>query len=1099
MQKGASGVSINNAGIIQKLEVDDNKREKALINIGNSHKTNGGGATLTNFTNSGTIGGTNNKFAITSWGKNDSKSTIATFDNSGLISSGAGEAIYFGGTDITTFKNSGTISSIGGHGVNVSGGSSITNFTNSGTIIGNTITNGKFGIQVSDSSITNLTNEKNGVVIGQSGIGALGQYVSKSKIDTLINKGIIISTGVSKNASGITGMNGGILVDFHNAIDTIKNEGTIYTNGAGINMGGNGTMAKLIENSGTIKYYGNKENAASYEGYGTGSGIHVQNHNNIPTIETIKNSGLIDAHNGVYVSLGSTINNLENSGTIIATKDGIVLGNNRTSNENWQTEVKTITNKGTILADRYGVFIDVAKNSSVPFKLGQINISGLIAGGVAGMYIGENQKLTNDINVQGTLTGGTAGIINKGTIGNQDDHTKGGIKLNNGGVISAINNGSSYSKSAVGPAILNTGGGIIYGDTELNNKSQLIGGVVNSGNGKLIGDIHVKNGSSISGGITNADNGVVTGSIKIEGENSKIEGGIVNAGDGKLEGNIEVSGGGKVDSITNTGNGTISGGVSVGQGSSVENVTNSGNGTISGSITNDGNLGSINNSGNISGNIENNNGDVQINNDGKLDGAIQVGENAGNTAISNGSNGNIGGGITNNSSSNISINNQGTVKPDSNGNHITNNGGGSVTVEDWVISTDSSGKVESVNVGGSNASNTTVDKVTVETNGNLDLGQSINPEDLIQNTTNGGSISSGSVQVGTGENANPAIALYKDPRTGKYVFAVNAGASIASMMLQTVVDQTSRRSLMIDTLMDQSAYKFHHWNKKSSKNGIEPKENIDGFFLPYRSYNKINLSDNAGVSSGHTTGYIAGFNALKDDGIYGVYLGTENNNFNNANVFDLDTKAYYGGVKFSNILKTGPYYDVVLGTHLKAAVLKNDLTRFIEKPNNASLTSKGKTDSYAYGINTNLAINYYLSDKTAITPAVGLGYEGGHTKAFSMVGDAAFNHERYYSNTLNLIQTKASLKWFQIWNDKISTVVEGGARFNLNDTLDSTVNFNGGKYTGSIDLPRVYGYSNFSFIYSLTKNLDLSLNYNGIASDNSGQTHTGYLEFNFKY
>ncbi|TDJ85831.1 hypothetical protein E2O24_07125 [Campylobacter volucris] len=1053
MKKDANGVSINNKGNIINT---NSKNESALIKIGDSGN-GGGGATLTNFTNSGTIGGTNNQFAIASWGSKNKKSTITTFDNSGIIS-GYGEGIKLTHTNIQTLNNSGTIK--GGYaGMNVNEGANITSLNNAGTIEGR-----DFGVVLWSGKINTFINETNGVVKGKSGIALEGQW-SSNKIDTIVNKGTIISTGVSQGAGR---MNGGILVEFQGSIDTIKNEGLIDTKGAGINMGGNGTMAKLIENSGTIKFTGTAND--TNEGFGTGSGIHVQNHNGIPTVETIKNSGLIDAHNGVYVALGSTVENLENTGIIKATKDGIALGNNRSSWENWQTEVKTITNKGTILADRYGVFIDIANNPSVPFKLGQINISGLIAGGVAGMYIGENQKLTNDINVEGTLTGGTAGIINNGIIGSEDG--KGGIKLN-GGTISAF--GSSYFRAGVGPAILNTGNGIIYGDTELNNKAQLIGGVVNSGNGKLIGDIHVKNGSSISGGITNADNGVVTGSIKIEGEGSKV------------------------DSITNTGNGTISGGVSVGQGSSVENVTNSGNGTISGSITNDGNLGSINNSGNISGNIENNNGDVQINNDGKLDGAIQVGENAGNTAISNGSNGNIGGGITNNSSSNISINNQGTVKPDSNGNHITNNGGGSVTVEDWVISTDSSGKVESVNVGGSNAANTTVDKVTVETNGNLDLGQSINPEDLIQNTTNGGSISSGSVQVGTGENANPAIALYKDPRTGKYVFAVNAGASIASMMLQTVVDQTSRRSLMIDTLMDQSAYKFHHWNKKSSKNGIEPKENIDGFFLPYRSYNKINLSDNAGVSSGHTTGYIAGFNALKDDGIYGVYLGTENNNFNNANVFDLDTKAYYGGVKFSNILKTGPYYDVVLGTHLKAAVLKNDLTRFIEKLNNASLTSKGKTDSYAYGINTNLAINYYLSDKTAITPAFGLGYEGGHTKAFSMVGDAAFDHERYYSNTLNLIQTKASLKWFQIWNDKISTVVEGGARFNLNDTLDSTVNFNGGKYTGSIDLPRVYGYSNFSFIYSLTKNLDLSLNYNGIASDNSGQTHTGYLEFNFKY
>lgn len=596
--------------------------------------------------------------------------------------------------------------------------------------------------------------------------------------------------------------------------------------------------------------------------------------------------------------------------------------------------------------------------------------------------------------------------------------------------------------------------------------------------------------------------------VKVSGNGSAIIGqqaGILN-NSGTIGGNITVGNGATISTtdgsgigILNTNSGVISGSIEIQSGGTLNSIANTDNGNISGSIKNDGNLDSIYNSGSISGNIENNHGSVEISNDGDLNGAIQVGTDAGNTSISNGSNGNIGGGITNNSNSDITINNQGAIKPNGSGNHITNNGNGSIKVEDWVVSIDSNGKVESIHVGGISASNTTIDKVTVETNGNLDLGQSIDPDKIITNTNTGGSIGSGSIQIGTGENSNPTIALYKDPRTGKYVFAVNAGASIASMMFQTVVDKTSRRSLMIDTLMDQSAYKFSHWNKKSSKNGIEPKENIDGFFLPYRSYNKIALSDNAGISSGHTTGYIAGFNALKDDGIYGVYLGTENNNFNNADVFDLDTKAYYGGVKFSNILKTGPYYDVVLGTHLKAAVLKNDLTRFIEKPNNASLTSKGKTDSYVYGVNANLAINYYLSDKTAITPAVGLGYEGGHTKAFSMVGDAAFDHERYYSNTLNLIQTKASLKWFQIWNDKISTIVEGGARFNLNDTLDSTVNFNGGKYTGSVDLPRVYGYSNFSFIYSLTKNLDLSLNYNGIASDNSGQTHTGYLEFNFKY
>lgn len=1023
--------NINNSGLIQGhsandqagIKVKNNSTIQTLTNSGTISGNSGiivEGNTLNTLTNSGTIVG-NQSHGI--YLKNGNVS----LNNQGLIKStdGGSNGILLETNNIDivsisgTFDNSGTIKGIYA-GINVNRNATITSLNNTGTIESD-----NFGVVLwNNGKINTLVNNTNGTIKGQSGIGLLGTW-SCASIDTIINKGTIISTG---NSTHFTSASAGILVEKRNSVSTIKNEGLIDTKGAGININGNGTLSNLIENSGIIKFTGTTDD--THEGFGRGSGIHVQNINGAPTVETVRNSGTIDAHNGIFISLGSTINNLENSGIIKATKDGIALGNNSTSWEGIQTEVKTITNSGTILADRYGVFIDIANNSSVPFKIGEINLSGLIRGGVAGLYIDSNQKLTENINVSGTLTGGTAGIINKGTIGTENNPSQGGIKLNSGGTIGAF--GSSYFRAGVGPAILNTDNGIIYGDTKLNNNSKLIGGVVNNNNGKLIGNIIVKDGSSITGGIINADNGVVTGSIILEGTNSQIEGGI-----------------------TNSGNGTISGDITIGNGSKVDFIENSGNGTVTGGITNSGNLDFIANSGNI------------------------------------------GGGITNNSSSNISISNQGIIKPNAHGNHITNNGSGNIIVEDWVVSTDTSGKVETINVGGNQAHNTIIDKVTVNTNGNLDLDQAINPESLIQNTNSGTSMTSGSIQLGN--NPNSAIALYKDPRTGKYVFAVNAGASIASMMLQTIVDQTSRRSLMIDTLMDQSAYKFHHWNKKSSKNGIEPKENIDGFFLPYRSYNKIALSDNAGISSGHTTGYIAGFNALKDDGIYGVYLGTENNNFNNADVFDLDTKAYYGGVKFSNILKTGPYYDVVLGTHLKAAVLKNDLTRFIEKPNNASLTSKGKTDSYTYGVNANLAINYYLSDKTAITPAVGLGYEGGHTKAFSMVGDAAFDHERYYSNTLNLIQTKASLKWFQIWNDKISTIVEGGARFNLNDTLDSTVNFNGGKYTGSVDLPRVYGYSNFSFIYSLTKNLDLSLNYNGIASDNSGQTHTGYLEFNFKY
>ncbi|TKX34512.1 hypothetical protein CQA75_00980, partial [Campylobacter taeniopygiae] len=197
------------------------------------------------------------------------------------------------------------------------------------------------------------------------------------------------------------------------------------------------------------------------------------------------------------------------------------------------------------------------------------------------------------------------------------------------------------------------------------------------GGGKQL-DTLIKISGEVKGGKAGIINEGVIGSgsdssgdtgIKIE-EGGSLAGGIVNQGNGSITGSITVEEGGQLDSIVNT------------------STSDTG---ISGSITN--------------------------NSDNKLE-------------ISNGEGATIGGGIVNNGSADLVISNQGNVGKDKDGNTVTNNGGGSVNIQDWVVSTDENGQLETVVVGGDNKDNVTVDKVTVDQSG-LDLGQLDNVSNLI--------------------------------------------------------------------------------------------------------------------------------------------------------------------------------------------------------------------------------------------------------------------------------------------------------------------------------------------------------------------------------
>ncbi|MBK1974124.1 hypothetical protein JG677_08715, partial [Campylobacter sp. TTU-622] len=70
--------------------------------------------------------------------------------------------------------------------------------------------------------------------------------------------------------------------------------------------------------------------------------------------------------------------------------------------------------------------------------------------------------------------------------------------------------------------------------------------------------------------------------------------------------------------------------------------------------------------------------------------------------LKNDSSATITSGVTNKGSGTIFVNNQGTIDKDSSGNNLTNNGSGAIIIEDWLVTSDESGKLDTIVVGGDN-------------------------------------------------------------------------------------------------------------------------------------------------------------------------------------------------------------------------------------------------------------------------------------------------------------------------------------------------------------------------------------------------------------
>ncbi|WP_410497335.1 autotransporter outer membrane beta-barrel domain-containing protein [Campylobacter jejuni] len=1003
------------------------------------------GVNIETFDNQGIIGNGSSKFGVTVWGggKDNSKSIINNFSNSGTIHSNAGESIYFGNANISSFVNSGTIKSKQGAGVNISQGTSIGNFNNSGTIEGK-----RMGVNVRST---------------------INTFVNSGLITTTV-KGVHWSDGIGINANVKTLKNTGTIQGFSapikssgGTIETLINEGTMKGESIGIYMSGG--LVKTLINSGTI----NQNNSATWA-----AGIKLQNNS---TIENIINTGSIRSNAfGISVTGGKfgTLT-IKNGGMVYGKYSAIGVGRSQTLGDLY---IDGRSNNGTvsgIYSEEHGILLE---NNSRTQKI-ELKNGGIIKGNIDGIRLINSASLSGEMILSGEgsrVEGGRGvGILNR------SGKIEGSIKVEDGATVTATSN----------RAIANSGSGSITGGITVSGKNtKLQGNIINTGNASIGSDIKIEGGAKVEGGLVNQGNGSISGSVQVSG-GSSIDS-ITNEGNGAISGSITVDKDSKLDSITNTSTSStgISGSITNNSDNKLE-ISNSGN--IGGKIESTGSAdmvisnsnggtisGGISSSGSGSTSISNSQGST-INNGITVSGSAQV-EISNQGSVGKDENGNT---VTNNGSGSVGIKDW-LVSTDKNTgklNTVVIGGSRAFNV-----------KVENITVDQSN-----VDLEELNDINNIISG--VNQNNIGNIGTNGSGEISLSFDPITGKlttdfNLNASISgatfrslISTTSRRSTFIDNVMGNSMQSFALASSSKSQSIAMSEKGNLYADASDYIKSDLNNGSY--GSNKEHSL--FILPYTSSQNVELSLNE-ESKGHTKGTIIGYSTLKDSGIYGVYAGYEDTKMGST-YFDINNRTYYAGLKYFNTLfTTEKGQEVYIKAQGKAALIKNDLT---EKIGNNE--AKAEPNSYAYGVNTALGMNF-ISNKDIFSPEIGLAYEGGYTEAFSMkdtIGQATVKGgERTYANYLNLFSTKTSLTWFRDWLPNLKTSVELGAKFNINPKVEAEARFGNIKVSDEFDLPRVQKFVSTSFIVPVNEAFYFSLNYNGMF-DKDGNTHTGFAQFNY--
>ncbi|AVL48002.1 autotransporter [Campylobacter jejuni subsp. doylei] len=974
-------------------------------------------------------------------------------------------------------------------------------FENKKTIDGD-IYMGIWGGNGGTISIENFNNE--GFISGKSrnekGVHFEGKNNAKVYINTFRNSGSIeggenssherhgvyvqgnVDVTLFENTGFISGKNGqGVYFQGNVTINTFENEGTITSEkGQGVRFEGNVH----------IKTFENKSGGTIEGKNGQKSIILVGTNGSTPTLENFNNEGFIKGEIGIGGTQGFrgtvTVKTFENK------NGGTIDGGIYIPASTGTISIENFNNTGTIKGGNYqGVYFQGDKVHIKTFEN-----KGFISGSAYDM-------IYKNFNVSGgvSMAGGTIDtFINKGTIQSTGtNHNPAGVKLNYATVKTFENTG--FISGTIG--VLATQGTI---ETFKNS-----GTIEATGKDGHEAAIQIRSAFKNSSSITHFTN---EGIIK-----SKSHGVLIESGD-------------KIETLTNKGtietelNGigfynytgseeTHLGKIILESDSSIKagkNGIDIDNQTTARSIR----VGGIEVQKGAS--VSGDEAGIYLGKDKEITAPITISGtvSGGNAGIVN--EGRMARGITHNGEAELVISNQGLVGKDDKGNTVTNNKG-SVTIKDWVVTTNEEGKLDTVVVGGNKTDSVKVSNITVDQSG-LELEELNEIKNLISGVS-----TNNIANVKT--NGGGEISLSYDPISARLSTDVQLNASIAGANFRSSVATASKRATFIDNVMANAMQSFSlDSSGKSQKIALSEKGNLYAdasdyikndyikndyiksdltqanyglnkehalFILPYLSSQSVELSLNE-ESKGHTKGTIIGYSTLKDSGIYGVYAGYEDTKMDST-YFDVNNISYYTGLKYFNTLfTTAKGQEVYIKAQAQAALIKNDFTKKIGKTE-----AKAKAHSYTYGINTAWGMNF-IADKNIFSPEAGFAYEGSYTEAFSMQdtrGQATVRGgERTYANHLNLFSTKTSFTWFRDWLPNLKTSVELGAKFNVNPKVKARARFGNMKVNDEFHLPRVRKFASTSLIVPVNEAFYFSLNYNGMF-DEKGNTHTGFAQFNY--
>lgn len=989
---------------------------------------------------------------------------MVSFTNTGTIGSASSQfaALYLGTKNgalkLQTFRNSGTMQAGGysGAALRMANGSVLTNFTNSGTMSGQTA-----AIELqSRSKITNFYNDTTGNI---------------NKI--LLNGGSTGNTGTTSITQlDNLGQIGNIQL-LYGTINTLTNSGA----GAKIDE-------VLVQYNSTI------------------GAINVMQGAEITTLST-RSSGMNNA-NITIANAGSKIGTLQNSnggtlGGTITVQDGGRLDNVI----NASTMNANITNNTTnsMNVSNSGTYTGSVTSQGAVNVTNTSNMSGAVSAG-GKLTVQNSGQLTGQLTSNNMEITNTAG----GTIGTAINTQT--LKLTNAGTI----NQTITAANAGGAKITNATGGTISGavnvmqGAEILNDGTISGtitgntlSITNTTNGTITQNVNTQNLTlNNSGNLTNdytattraqiTNTGTMSGSITAQGNNNTLS----NAG--TMSGAVTANNA----NITNADNATISGTVSV---SGTSQITNAG--TINNTLTNTSGTVTIDNQTDASIKaLVNTTGTMNVNNDGEISEGIKV-----------------NGGVMN--LRQLSHNAQIGRDPTSNA-QIETSGGGRANVDGYVLGALEFSAAERANALQYKGDAGALTLTHVIVNGAVDTtnGTAYDSNTFVNNVDSGAFVGN-DTNGGAGVNVNEIkhlSGLYQfsaatDKGKGWYRVGVDknqlsggtiSGSSVFSSRFRTITVANIVRSLPFKSFeLDENAT----IDKDMLALQRREEDNI-AFAYGYLGLESIR------VEAGRVDGYIRGLmggvlkNLRDDKGVLGAYVGYDNaDRDSKSQHLTVEERTKYAGLSYYRVLKRkgdDEYY-----MHINSRL---DFGKIGADKLNEVSDETASTSYRNFGFNVNAKVGANYADEKGdvlISPEVGLNYQSLTTGAFS------FHHtggttEHYDRGQMHFIDAIVAVNVKKPVNEKVRFNGALGTMINLYEHANNKMSLyqaggtggtgGAGGAGGAVDTrynavstvatSKWYAYTQAGVSWSVTPDIDVSLNYSGVLGENHTYSHNVYSQ-----